>query len=47
MEIPVGADERSGALLSRRIVGKVSSFATVLRVQRNANNSERLTVHWQ
>ena len=44
MEIPVVANERNGVFLSRRIDGKASSFATVLRVERNANNSKRLTV---
>lgn len=47
MEIPVVANERNGVFLSRRIDGKASSFATVLRVERNANNSKRLTVRRQ
>lgn len=47
MEIPVVSNERNGVFLSRRIDGKVSSFATVLGVERNANNSKRLTVRRQ
>lgn len=47
MEIPVAANERDGVFLSRRIDGKVSSFGTVLRTERNANNSKRLTVRRQ
>lgn len=47
MEIPVVTNERNGVFLSRRIDGKASSFATVLRVERNANNSKRLTVRRQ
>lgn len=43
MEIPVVSNERNVSL--RRIDGKASSFATVLGVERNANNSYRLTVH--
>lgn len=44
MEIPVDSNERNGVFLSRRIDGKASSFATVHGVDRNANNSKRLTV---
>lgn len=39
MEIPVVANERNDVFLPRWIDGKASSFATVLRVERNANNS--------
>lgn len=44
MEIPVVSNERNGVFLSGRIDGKVSSFAAVLGVERNANNFKRLTV---
>ncbi len=47
MEIPVVPNERNGVFLSRRIDGEASSFATVLGVERNANNSKRLTVRRQ